>query len=176
MPHPRTTPAPKIGGSLAKASLGAASPKIGFSAAKNLFANGYARPAKPAKDIDDESHSSSSTSSMQQPFKAFIDAASNHQAGPVASSISSDSENSSDDSRQERRKEKSLIFPPPRPTTQAERDRIYDASQTTPITSLQSDRASTMPTVKVSSTLPISFSLLSKGVQRSFSLTCHCQP
>ena len=117
----------------------------GLSTAKNLFASGIARVAKPARDDDDTASEISVDLQRGSGLKAFEPEPVKKAALPQSRSTnlfgSSDSEGGSeededadsDDSEVRRKREaKARVFPPPRPLTPHERERAYRTAQTPP--------------------------------------------
>lgn len=113
---------------------------LGFGS--NLFTNALTRIARPAQDDDQDSEDSHDVPvAKAAPVKVPSKVRKHARAGNAfdTSSTSSDQDNEeeevdSDDSEaQKRERERSLVFPPPRPTDEADRQRIYRAALTPPV-------------------------------------------
>lgn len=132
IPQPPTLPSPKV--PLSRASSFS---NLGFGT--NLFSNALAKVAKPARDDDDDSEDSRDTSlpkivttshtpakkTSSRPSHAF-------NTSDTSSDEISGNDDSDDSEERAKKKEKSLVFPPPRPASEADRQRIYKAAMTPP--------------------------------------------
>lgn len=126
-------------------SFGTLSP---LATAKNLFSSVMPRPAKPARDDTSSDSETSETDVAHHPNsqrqhavnhtsprrttgrKLFGSSDSDSDEDPKEDSTS---DSDSDDSNAERKRlERARVFPPPRPTTAQERERVYKSAQTTP--------------------------------------------
>lgn len=116
---------------------------LGF--ATNLFASTFAKAAKPARDDDDDDEFEDSrdvsvikASQAKRPLQntsrasnAF-DTSDTPSSDEAANSVDEEEEDSDDSETRAKKRERSLVFPPPRPTNEADRRRIYQAALTPP--------------------------------------------
>jgi hypothetical protein len=130
---PRTLPSPKI-----PISRASSFSNLGFGT--NLFTSTIAKVAKPARDDDEDSEDSRDTSLPRiittariSPKKASRASNAFHTSDTSSDEASDDEEEESDDSgTKAKKRERSLVFPPPRPANEVDRQRLYKAAMTPP--------------------------------------------